>query len=89
MSFHPFHGVCSRGAEFEIDEAGILRNVRIQGGCPGNTLAVGTLAEGHDARATAALLKGIPCGNKGTSCPDQLARAIEAELARRGGVVSA
>lgn len=88
MSFHPFQGVCSRGAEFEIDAEGRLRNVRIQGGCPGNTYGVSILSEGRNARAIADLLKGTDCRGKGTSCPDQLAKAIEAELAKRDGVVA-
>ena len=59
----------------------LSRNVKIQGGCPGNTVGVSLLTEGRDAREAANLLRGIPCGARGTSCPDQLARAIDAELA--------
>ena len=81
MSFHPFQNTCSKGAFFDIDAEGKLRNVKIQGGCPGNTVGVSMLTEGRDAREAANLLRGIPCGARGTSCPDQLARAIDAELA--------
>ena len=89
MPFHPFQGTCSRGATFDIDADGKLRNVRILGGCPGNTIGVATLAEGRDAREAANLLRGIPCGAKPTSCPDQLARSIDAELAARSaGIVA-
>ena len=81
MATHRFQNTCSQGASFTIDEEGKLRNVKIMGGCPGNTVGVAMLAEGRDAREAANLLRGIPCGNKPTSCPDQLARAIDAELA--------
>lgn len=83
MATHQFHNTCAQGASFDIDDEGKLRNIHIHGGCPGNTVGVAMLAEGRDAREMAALLRGIPCGNKPTSCPDQLSRAIEAELASR------
>ena len=89
MGFHPFQGVCSRGAEFDIDDQGLLRNVKIIGGCPGNTHGVSLLSEGRDAREIASMLKGTDCRGKGTSCPDQLARAIEADLAKLDGIVTA
>ncbi|MDE5662368.1 MAG: TIGR03905 family TSCPD domain-containing protein [Muribaculaceae bacterium] len=74
-------GTCSRRINFEIDESGCLRNVCFTGGCPGNTVGVASLAEGRDARQVACALKGTPCRDKGTSCPDQLAKAIEEALA--------
>ncbi len=88
MPFYPFQGVCSRGAEFDIDAEGVLHNAKIIGGCPGNTFGVSVLSEGRQARDVVALLKGTDCRGKGTSCPDQLARAIEAELASREGVAA-
>ena len=72
-------GVCARQMHFALD-GGRLHNVRMWGGCPGNSLAVGKLVEGRDAREVVALLKGNDCGGRGTSCADQLARAVEAAL---------
>lgn len=72
-------GVCSRQITFDIID-GKLHNVRFLGGCPGNLLAIGKLVEGKDAREFAELLAGNDCGNKGTSCADQLSKAILANL---------
>ena len=73
-------GVCSRALHFELED-GKLHNVRFTGGCPGNLLAIGKLVEGADAAEIVRLLKGNDCGGRGTSCADQLARAVEAALA--------
>lgn len=72
-------GVCSRQITFDIID-GKLHNVRFLGGCPGNLLAIGKLVESKDAREIAELLAGNDCGNKGTSCADQLSKAILANL---------
>ena len=69
-------GVCSRGVSFSIED-GIVKNVRFSGGCDGNTKGIAALCEGRDAKELAALLSGIKCGFKGTSCPDQLSRALK------------
>ena len=69
-------GTCSKMIEFDIDEQGRLHNVSFMGGCPGNTLGIALMAEGMDAEALAKRLRGVPCGSKRTSCPDQLSRAI-------------
>lgn len=76
-------GVCSRAIEFEIDENGILRNVAFAGGCHGNTQGLCALAEGRDAAEVRDTLRGISCKDKATSCPDQLACAIERALASK------
>ena len=68
--------VCSRSIEIELDENNIIRSVRFNGGCSGNTQGVAKLAVGRPAAEVAAMLKGVQCRG-GTSCPDQLARAIE------------
>ncbi|MBR4885218.1 MAG: TIGR03905 family TSCPD domain-containing protein [Lentisphaeria bacterium] len=73
-------GVCSRRMDFEIDENGIVTKVLIVGGCPGNSLGLAKLAEGRKAEDVVALLSGICCGSKPTSCPDQLARAIAQQI---------
>ena len=55
----------------------IIKSVKIVGGCPGNTLAVSAMIEGRDIDEVINKLKGIPCGMRGTSCPDQLSKALE------------
>ena len=69
-------GTCSRGITFEVDGENKIHNVKFDGGCRGNTQGVEKLAEGRDLDELASLLKGIQCRN-GTSCPDQLSKAIE------------
>ena len=69
-------GVCSQEMIIEVD-GDIIKKVKIQGGCAGNTVGVSRLAEGMKIQEAIKRLKGIPCGYKGTSCPDQLAQALE------------
>jgi uncharacterized protein (TIGR03905 family) len=69
-------GVCSMQMIFEIDE-NIIKGLKIIGGCPGNTIGVSKLVEGKSIDEIIGMLKGIPCGKKSTSCPDQIARALE------------
>lgn len=69
-------GVCSKEMIVEI-ENDIIKSVKIIGGCPGNTVGVSTMVEGRKIDEVIKKLKGIPCGFKGTSCPDQLAKALE------------
>ncbi len=76
-------GVCSQEVSFALDEQNRVHNVRFLGGCPGNLLAIGKLVEGADAAQVAALLKGNDCGGRGTSCADQLARALTAALEQK------
>ena len=73
-------GVCSRSIAVEIDDDHIIKSVQFMGGCNGNTQGVARLAEGRKAEDVIASLRGINCGGRGTSCPDQLANAIEAAL---------
>ena len=72
-------GVCSRNITFDIVN-GKVTNVRFDGGCSGNTKGVASLVEGMDATEAIRRLEGIQCGFKGTSCPDQLAKAIQQAL---------
>ena len=72
-------GVCSRKITFEIID-GKLHNVHFTGGCPGNLQAICKLIEGRDAREIAELFAGNDCGGRGTSCADQLSKAILANL---------
>lgn len=69
-------GVCSMKMIFNI-EGNILKSLKIIGGCPGNTIGVSRLVEGRTIEEVIEMLKGIPCGGRGTSCPDQVARALE------------
>ena len=72
-------GVCSKQMIIEIDEDNeTIKSVKIVGGCPGNTVGVSKLVEGKKIDEVIKTLKGIPCGYKDTSCPDQLAIALEA-----------
>ena len=72
-------GVCSKQIIIEIDEDNqTIKSVKIVGGCPGNTVGVSKLVEGKKIDEVIKTLKGIPCGYKDTSCPDQLAIALEA-----------
>ena len=71
----PTAGVCSVKIQFDVED-GIVRNVKFVGGCSGNTQGVARLAEGMPIDEIIARLKGIRCGMRPTSCPDQLARAL-------------
>ena len=73
-------GVCSRQISFDIED-GIVKNVSFVGGCNGNLKGISALVEGADAKDIVKRLRGTKCGMKDTSCPDQLAAAIEAALA--------
>lgn len=79
---HRNSGVCSRSVSFDIDEQGVVRHVKFEGGCHGNTQGVARLAEGMDAKELVARLKGIRCGMRPSSCPDQLAKAVEEALGK-------
>ncbi len=72
-------GTCSRSVSFEIND-GIVSNVYFEGGCSGNTQGISALVEGMKAEDVIEKLSGIRCGFKGTSCPDQLARAVKAAI---------
>ena len=73
-------GVCSRSVSFELDENHKVTGVSFVGGCNGNLKGVAALCEGMLAEDIIARCKGITCGFKSTSCPDQLAQALEEAL---------
>lgn len=79
ISFKP-SGVCCREMIVEINDNNIITDVDFIGGCPGNLIGIKHLAIGQKAEDVAEKLKGIPCGGKITSCPDQLAKAIRENL---------
>ncbi len=69
-------GVCSRQINFEIED-GIVKEIQFIGGCNGNTQGVAALAKGRSVQEVIDILEGIDCGGRGTSCPDQLAKALK------------
>ena len=73
------NGTCSKEIEFDVVD-GKVYNVKFLGGCNGNLKGVGALVEGMEVRDVIARLKGIKCGMKDTSCPDQLATALKQYL---------
>ena len=68
-------GTCSQRILFDIED-GKVRNVKFIGGCNGNLKGIAALVEGMDVDAVIERVRGIRCGMKQTSCPDQLAQAL-------------
>lgn len=73
-------GVCSRRITFELGADGIIHNVAFTGGCNGNAQGIARLVEGMKAEEAVKRLEHIDCGGKGTSCPDQLSKALNEAL---------
>lgn len=73
---HRNRGTCSQAVRFEI-EGSTVKNVEFLGGCNGNLKGIASLVDGMDIDEVIRRTKGIRCGMKDTSCPDQLARALE------------
>mgnify|MGYP002532510671 FL=1 len=76
---HTCVGTCSRQIDIELDND-IIRSVRFTGGCDGNTQGVAALVRGMKVEEAIARLEGIDCRGRGTSCPNQLARALRQAL---------
>ena len=72
-------GTCSSEIQFDLND-GIVSNVIFTKGCAGNTSGIAKLTEGMNAKEIISRLDGINCANRGTSCPDQLAKAIKQAL---------
>lgn len=72
-------GVCSTNISFDLED-GKLHNLHFSGGCVGNLKAISKLVEGRLAQEIADILRGNDCRGKGTSCADQLAKAIDMAL---------
>jgi len=83
MYSYTTQGTCSRQILIDV-EGDIVKHVEFVGGCAGNTQGVARLSENRPITEVIELCKGIQCRG-GTSCPDQLARALEAVLAQRNG----
>ncbi|MDE5866170.1 MAG: TIGR03905 family TSCPD domain-containing protein [Lachnospiraceae bacterium] len=75
MRYNP-QGVCSKAIDIEVED-GVIKSVQFTGGCNGNTQGISKLVVGMRAEDAIQRLKGIKCGFKNTSCPDQLACALE------------
>lgn len=72
-------GTCASAIEYEVKD-GIIESVQFIGGCNGNTQGISALVKGMKVEDAIEKLKGIRCGFKNTSCPDQLALALEKTL---------
>lgn len=68
--------VCAKAVTFTV-AGGRLKGVKFHKGCPGNLAALARLLEGMPVREAVRKLKGIPCGERATSCSDQLAQVLE------------
>lgn len=69
-------GTCAVRIEFDVED-GVVKNIAFLGGCDGNHKGIAALVEGQKLEEVAKKLKGITCGRRTTSCPDQLALALE------------
>lgn len=69
-------GVCSRKMIFEVED-GIIRSLKVEGGCNGNLQGISSLLIGQSVDDVIKRLEGIKCGMKPTSCPDQIAQALK------------
>ena len=78
MKYIP-NGVCSKEIDIELKD-GVIDSVQFTGGCNGNLKGIGALVRGMKPEDAIARLKGIKCGFKQTSCPDQLAHALESMI---------
>lgn len=74
---HICNKTCSRSIEIFYDEALYIKDIKINGGCPGNTQGVIALSKGRKLEEVMNTLKGIDCRSRGTSCPNELALGIE------------
>lgn len=81
--FFPAPRVCSQEMRVDLDEQGRIENLEVLGGCSGNLKGISALVRGMSAREAVERLKGIRCGAKSTSCPDQLAQGLEQILAQQ------
>ena len=73
-------GVCSRYIHLTLSDDDIVESVTFEGGCNGNLQGIGALVKGMHKDEVIKRLQGIRCGNKSTSCPDQLAQALKEQI---------
>lgn len=81
-SFQP-RGVCSREMRIELDDQGVIQDLTVVGGCSGNLQGIAALVKGMTAQEAIRRMKGIRCGAKASSCPDQLAQGLEQILSQQ------
>ena len=74
-------GVCSRLMEIETED-GKLKSLKVMGGCDGNLQGIARLVEGMEVEEVIRRLDGVRCGRKATSCPDQVAKALQQSLSQ-------
>lgn len=79
MQTYTPQGVCSMKINFDVED-GIIKKVQFVGGCNGNTQGISRLVEGMRVEDVIQRLEGVNCGGRGTSCPDQLAKALKSTL---------
>ncbi len=77
-------GTCSMATRVELADDHTIEAVEVMGGCNGNLQGIGSLIKGMKAEQAISRLRGIRCGTKQTSCPDQIAEALEEALAQMG-----
>ena len=75
-------GVCSRSTQVELDENNIIISLEVIGGCAGNLSGISRLLVGMTAENAIEKMKGVTCGNKKTSCPDQIALCLMEAIAQ-------
>ncbi len=75
-------GTCSQAIEISTDDDDRIISVHFIGGCDGNTKGISSLVRGMKAQDVITKLRGITCGYKSTSCPDQLSKALEQAIAK-------
>ena len=75
-------GVCSVKIDFSLDDENKIHDLKFTGGCNGNLKAIGRLLEGRDAAEAADILRGNDCKGRGTSCADQLSKALDKALSK-------
>ena len=73
-------GVCSVKIDFSLDDENKIHDLKFTGGCNGNLKAIGRLLEGRSAAEAADILRGNDCKGRGTSCADQLSKALDKAL---------
>lgn len=78
MEYTP-QGVCAQSIHVDLED-NVIKQVEFIGGCNGNLKGIASLVVGMDAREAISRIDGLTCGNKTTSCPDQLAQALKAAL---------
>ncbi len=81
ITFSP-KGICSKQIIFDLDEENRIHNLKFIGGCSGNLQGISRLVEGKTPDEIVPLLKGIRC-KQNTSCPDQLAQALEPHMKKK------